>query len=549
MVEQHNHHILVLPEFANKILFQDATIATKAGRTKAQGETAIISQIGPDARIGLWNNRHNVVHVINTRFMQHQHNLEHLGQAQLNLFQTFTLPSIRQQTNHDFLWIIWTDARLEGKVLDEMLQAALSLPNAVLLGAEQEPDTAFRTMSSDGGSLLVGNKNLNEVFLAGSRQYLFDYLEASRNHLLVETNLDADDALSKNFVESVQRQAASTMGRSPILSEQAIQVYCPERHLEWRYYKKPSLDEDHWKGHFIQFYNPNFCISSGLTTAYHVQATARQMKGIVQCNIQSRVPQCADQSSSSSRRRSRMLSQKHQAQAPCGVTSEQHVQEHVTRLSARHRSLHPAHHHRHHQCPTGSFPCTNLEQKRLGLGGPSFMVPFEMRTCQVVFSEDTTRTTWKEKEEEEDEDEMLWVDVEVTPSRYAQGEIHQTGIDLHLLSEIYLLASVALKTVEGGNQYTWDTDRQTPRAQPPPSPKTTGGVKSGRFVTPDGHAIHHVEVCVIPIESVCGGGASKNAWSKQQQNQAPPNEAVHQTTTMTRTRNQARRAVVAQHIT
>jgi hypothetical protein len=53
-----------------------------------------------------WSNDHNVVHVIQTRFQQHQPDLVHLGRARLALFKTFCLRTVSQQTSGQFLWII-----------------------------------------------------------------------------------------------------------------------------------------------------------------------------------------------------------------------------------------------------------------------------------------------------------------------------------------------------------------------------------------------------------------------------------------------------------
>jgi hypothetical protein len=53
-----------------------------------------------------WSNDHNVVHIIQTRFQQHQPDLVHLGRARLSLFKSFCLPTVSKQTSRQFLWII-----------------------------------------------------------------------------------------------------------------------------------------------------------------------------------------------------------------------------------------------------------------------------------------------------------------------------------------------------------------------------------------------------------------------------------------------------------
>ncbi|KAL7565706.1 hypothetical protein ACA910_005402 [Epithemia clementina (nom. ined.)] len=50
----------------------------------------------------------------------------------------------------------------------------------------------------------------------------------------------ADDALHKNFVKSIQRQASRTISKSNVTAD--YRVVCPEHHAEWCYYK-PKGDE------------------------------------------------------------------------------------------------------------------------------------------------------------------------------------------------------------------------------------------------------------------------------------------------------------------
>jgi hypothetical protein len=53
-----------------------------------------------------WRNDHNVVHVIQTRIMQYQPDLLHLGKARLGLFEAFCLRTMVMQSSQQFLWII-----------------------------------------------------------------------------------------------------------------------------------------------------------------------------------------------------------------------------------------------------------------------------------------------------------------------------------------------------------------------------------------------------------------------------------------------------------
>ena len=61
------------------------------------------------------------VHIIHTRFMQHQPHLIHLGLARLELMKSFTIESLVQQTSQNFLWVIRTDPNLNATLKEPIL--------------------------------------------------------------------------------------------------------------------------------------------------------------------------------------------------------------------------------------------------------------------------------------------------------------------------------------------------------------------------------------------------------------------------------------------
>uniref|UniRef100_A0A7S2V9E6 Uncharacterized protein n=1 Tax=Entomoneis paludosa TaxID=265537 RepID=A0A7S2V9E6_9STRA len=462
---QDDRFALRLPPLAHRLADKVSSGNSKRNRKQQIHRLAqvSVSAIGQkDRDVGKWTNAHNVVHVIHTRFMQHQSGLVNLGNARMDLFKTFTLPSIRQQTNQEFLWIVWTDSSIRGKVRYEMLEAASSIPNVVVLGAEQQQDTDFRHLNG------LEKDQLVEVYITGNQQMLMDYHEAAKTRLLVETNLDADDAFSKNFVESVQSQAVDTIGQSK--NEKQLEVLCPERHLEWRYYKPD--DEEHWKGHLIQFHNKDVCINSGLSIGYHVQASAVQLKGVM--NQEHQVLQ--NQMEACGTNESQDKTQKHERRiTPCNgqgtrkftYVKEQEGPEHLDK------------------CPQDSFPCESHSHS--SLGGPTFMIPSQTITCHVEgsFGDHT-------------------VDVEVTPSKYSPGTTKQSKFSLDVLSGDYMLAAVHLKSNIGASLYTWSTESGE-----------TGGTRYGTFSTPKERALHHLDICVIPRDNVCSKEDSVEARMSQ----------------------------------
>ena len=240
---------------------------------------------------GLWQNEYNVVHVVHTRFMQHQASLQHLAAGRLQLFHTFTLPSMMQQTTKQFLWIIWIDPQLDGPVLDRLLSLVARVPNALLVAAN---DHGTRTTADLRSLYNIPPSDVKTFVREGSAQLLLDYHAAAQNRLLVESRVDADDAVHQKFVESVQQHAAKGVGQETE-NEHAIQVLCPEHHVEWHYYKRD--DEDNPHGHLTHYHNQQICINSGLSVAYHIHATHKQLEFMDSNqynNVQQKIPICGD---------------------------------------------------------------------------------------------------------------------------------------------------------------------------------------------------------------------------------------------------------------
>ena len=233
----------------------------------------IPSKIGsPDTVSSYWKNDHNLVHVISTRFMQHQGHLNNLGMARVDLFETFTVPSLMNQSNQQYLWLIWTDANLEVQVRRELFESISHFPNAVVLALEQEPDSNLRDLYGHSWDVVQASVIFGDVNL------LAEYFKASHSHLLLETSLDADDAFSATFVESVQGEAAFTIGHNEKQLNK-MEVFCPEMHAEWRVFQvnENSVQDENEVGHLVHIHDKNFCIKSGLTAAYHIKASARRL--------------------------------------------------------------------------------------------------------------------------------------------------------------------------------------------------------------------------------------------------------------------------------
>lgn len=192
----------------------------------------------------------SIVHVIQTRFMQMQPNLVALANARLLLFQAFTLPSIQQQSNTRFLWIIRTDPGLNANTMERLKRLVESVPTAVLVASNQNPE-GFRGTAIDD----ITEKSI----LVGSLRLVRAFHKAAETRRLLETRLDADDALSLDFCATIQE-----LGRTQLLS--GWRIWCAERHMEWQYISP-------WAQGTLLGLQTGQCVTPGLTYGYAPGAT------------------------------------------------------------------------------------------------------------------------------------------------------------------------------------------------------------------------------------------------------------------------------------
>eukprot|EP00980_Cylindrotheca_fusiformis_P017935 scaffold5696_cov111-Cylindrotheca_fusiformis.AAC.1 len=232
-------------------------------KTKEVGDSVIQTE---------WHNDRNVVHVIYTRFMQQQGTLLHLGDARLKLFKTLCLPTITQQINKQFLWIIRTDSELDPVLKRGLLEAVSGLRNTVVLASDLFVD------GHHGGSLR--KSEAMEEFTAesiwhGDVNLVRSYHEASKDHTLVETNLDADDGISLTFVDNVQDRTVTTF-RNDRDRVGWFQI-CLGRHLEWHFYAPWEKKSD--KGCLI-LGSTRTCLKSGISWATQPNSAPNFMRNL-----------------------------------------------------------------------------------------------------------------------------------------------------------------------------------------------------------------------------------------------------------------------------
>lgn len=208
----------------------------------------------------------HVVHIVYTRFMQHQSNLTSLGLARVELFREFFVASLSRQSTDNFVVVIRADPQLQGSVRDALMQVLeddsattfiyiLLGSNENLPNAHQYPDLLerFRTRSNRSSNnqhvVKLNPMSLLEGSIwSGDIDAARDYLEsaqqpsspskkehpASRNSIVIETRLDSDDGLHREYLEYLQHHARSTIGHDHHDHSSPWMVSCAGKYVEWQ---------------------------------------------------------------------------------------------------------------------------------------------------------------------------------------------------------------------------------------------------------------------------------------------------------------------------
>jgi hypothetical protein len=221
----------------------------------------------------VWSNRYNVVHVFTSRFQQHQAELKHLAKARMELLKAITLPSLQQQSNQEFLWILRVDPHLDHETMSTLLNATKAMSNLVIHLTNENPE-GFRSIPKNAYKRLANPK---------SRALLESYIEAAKAHTVLESRLDADDALHVSFVEHLQRDASKQFER--ITGNWLI--WCIENHLEWQQNSPWQVNASAILG-----WKPRYCVTPGLTWGYPVNVTRGKNVVTSHHKIHKHIPKC-----------------------------------------------------------------------------------------------------------------------------------------------------------------------------------------------------------------------------------------------------------------
>ena len=210
--------------------------------------------------------------------MQMQANLTNLGQARLQIFKYFCLPTMVHQTT-DFLWIIRTDPDLDPSIKSHMIELLKPYPNFLLVGNNANPEY-FREVTD------IVNKT--QVF-SGSIDVAKSYLEKSKDNYVLETRLDSDDGLAFETLKQVQTSARNSFEMNDERKEKkSWTVWCLDRTLEWhmKYYEKEESS-----GLVIPHIS-DMCLTPSLTVGFPPDVTRKDLPTMKHQKLHKVVPTC-----------------------------------------------------------------------------------------------------------------------------------------------------------------------------------------------------------------------------------------------------------------
>lgn len=195
-------------------------------------KTMCLGSTGNDGNynaVNIYNNdevimsKKKALHIVTTRFQQHQPHLVEIGKARLKLFETFCLPTmIRQDVDDDFLWFIMTDPQLDSSLMQRLIDLLSPYPHFYLVTSNDKLLTPANLTRND----LVAT----DLIRTGDLDRLYTTMFDLHRPLLIETRLDADDGLHQSTLSEIQRMARYQL---PV-DTRGWQIICSRIHYEWR---------------------------------------------------------------------------------------------------------------------------------------------------------------------------------------------------------------------------------------------------------------------------------------------------------------------------
>mmetsp|Transcript_26432 Transcript_26432/g.49388 ORF Transcript_26432/g.49388 Transcript_26432/m.49388 type:complete len:448 (-) Transcript_26432:469-1812(-) len=224
-----------------------------------------------------------VVHIIETRFLQHQPHLVHFGLAMLELFKALCLPTMQNQTSPNFLWFIRTDPDLDPVLKDELLRLVGGNNRFVVIAST----TAYNVLDRTGGEGFRESLDFNQSQVwTGNYALVERYHALAQSRIMINTQLDADDGLHVGFVEHLQKEVERALGDDA----QGWGWWCTMSTMEWQYnspWTPPSPS-----GCLLTPPVNQFCVTPGLTKAYGPGIVSRDVTYHGHVKMHVKLPPC-----------------------------------------------------------------------------------------------------------------------------------------------------------------------------------------------------------------------------------------------------------------
>lgn len=195
-----------------------------------------------------------ILHIVTSRFMQLQSELVTLGKARLQLFETFCFPSMLRQDVDNFVWFLMVDPNLDKGILRRLETIMSPHPNFFVVLMNNK---------------LVTPQNLTDIIKSrllatGDPELLSSAMLDTQRPLLLETRLDADDALNRKTLRRIQEVALALPD-----DREGWQVICNDIHFEWRNDQITILNSTLESAGQLRAVTENMCITAGYTLVRH----------------------------------------------------------------------------------------------------------------------------------------------------------------------------------------------------------------------------------------------------------------------------------------
>lgn len=196
------------------------------------------------------------IHIVRSRYQQGQPNATVLGHARLKLFEEFCLPSMVGQTTDNFIWLIYTDPQLDRALRNAMVELLKPYGHFFFVAS------MHNVLWKDGQAT-----NLTQATVYTGNQTLLEHVMAKRDLVpVLETRLDADDALHVRYIEDLQREAAEFF----YIQGVRWMYWCVQHELQWYWIgHKGQSAEQKSHGLTLALSNKDFCPTPGLTLGYN----------------------------------------------------------------------------------------------------------------------------------------------------------------------------------------------------------------------------------------------------------------------------------------